>query len=377
MPITIKQVQTKKELKQFIRFNYELYKDNPYNVPELYEDMVDTLTPGKNPALEFCDYACFMAMDGDKIVGRVVAIINNRANERWEEKCVRFGWIDFTDNEEVSAALLKAVEDFGKAKGMDKVEGPLGFTDMDPEGMLIEGFDRLGTMATIYNFPYYPQHMEKLGFVKAKDWVEFKITVPSQIPDKMLRVGEIVQKKFGLKIVKLKSKKEIAEKNYGQRIFELINEGYKNLFGFVQLTQAQIDKYVDTYLGLLNLDMISLVETEEGELVGVGITMGSLSVALQKAKGKLFPFGWWHLLKALKLKEPEGMDLLLVAVKPEYLNKGANSLLFLDMIPVAMKKGYKWAESNPELEDNDAVQKQWAYFDTEQHKRRRCFTKNI
>lgn len=377
MAITIKKVETKKELKQFIRFNYELYKGNAYKVPELYEDMVDTLTPGKNPALEFCDCACFMAMDGNKMVGRVVAIINTRANERWNEKVVRFGWIDFTDNLEVSTALLQAVENFGKEKGMTEIQGPLGFTDMDPEGMLIEGFDQLGTMATIYNYPYYPEHLNKLGFEKAKDWVEFKITVPDQIPEKMLRVGDIVQKKFGLKIVKVSSKKELYEKNYGQRIFELINEGYKNLFGFVALTQAQIDKYVDTYLGLLNLDMLSLVETQEGELVGVGITMGSLSVALQKAKGKLFPFGWYHLVKALKWKEPEGMDLLLVAVKPEYLNKGANSLLFLDMIPVAMKKGYKWAESNPELEDNDAVQKQWAYFDTKQHKRRRCFKKEI
>lgn len=377
MAITVKKVTTKKELKQFIRFNYELYKGNAYKVPELYEDMVDTLTPGKNPALEFCDSECYMAMDGDKIVGRVVAIINNRANERWNEKVVRFGWIDFIDDPEVSNALIHAVEEFGKAHGMTAVQGPLGFTDMDPEGMLIEGYDQLGTMATLYNYPYYPQHMEKMGYEKAHDWVEFKIAVPDKIPDKMLRVGEIVQKKFGLKIVKVHSKKEIAEKNYGQRIFELINEGYKNLFGFVALTQAQIDKYVDTYLGLLNLDMISLVETEEGELVGVGITMGSLSVALQKAKGKLFPFGWWHLVKALKWKEPEGMDLLLVAVKPEYLNKGANSLLFLDMIPVAMRKGYKWAESNPELEDNEAVQKQWAYFDTKQHKRRRCFKKDI
>lgn len=377
MAISIKKVESKKELKKFIRFNYELYKGNAYKVPELYEDMVETLTPGKNPALEFCDYICYLAMDGDKILGRVVAIINNRANERWNEKVVRFGWIDFVDDTEVSKALIEAVENFGKEKGMTEIQGPLGFTDMDPEGMLIEGFDQLGTMATLYNYPYYPEHLAKLGLEKATDWVEFKINIPHEIPEKMKRVGEIVQKKFGLRTVKVHSKKEIYEKNYGQRIFELINEGYKNLFGFVALTQAQIDKYVDTYLGLLNLDMISLVETEEGELVGVGITMGSLSVALQKAKGKLFPFGWYHLLKALKWKEPEGMDLLLVAVKPEYLNKGANSLLFLDMIPVAMKKGYKWAETNPELENNDAVQKQWAYFDTVQHKRRRCFKKEI
>ncbi len=377
MAITINKVTNKKELKQFIRFNYELYKNNPYKVPELYEDMVDTFTPGKNPALEFCDCECYLALDGNKVVGRVAAIINKRANERWNEKTVRFGYIDFIDNEEVSQALIDAVAKFGKSHGMDKIVGPLGFTDLDPEGMLIEGFDQLGTMATIYNDPYYPQHMEKMGFVKAKDWVEFKIIVPDKIPEKMMRIAEVVKQKFGLCVVKISSRKEIKEKNYGQKIFDLINEGYKDLFGFVALTQAQIDLYVKTYLSLLNLDMITLVETNEGKLVGVGITMGSLSVALQKAKGKLLPFGWWPLLKALKIKEPEGMDLLLVAVAPEYQNKGANSLLFADIIPIAIKKGYKWAESNPELEDNQAVQKQWAYFDTKQHKRRRCFTKDI
>ncbi len=376
MTVTIKKVSSKKDLKTFIRFNYEMYKDVAYKVPELYEDMIDTLTPGRNAALEFCDFACFLALKDDKVVGRVAAIINHRANEKWGKKTVRFGWIDFIDDLEVSTMLLDAVANFGRQHGMNEIEGPLGFTDMDPEGMLIEGYQELGTMATIYNFPYYPQHMEKLGYEKAADWVEFRITVPEKIPDKMIRISEIVRKKFNLHIVEL-THKLINEKNYGQKIFDLINESYKDLFGFAELTPAQIQQYVKTYLGLLNLDMVCLIEDAEDNLVGVGISMGSLSVALQKAKGKMFPFGWYHLLKALKWKDADTLDLLLVAVKPEYQSKGVNSLLFTELIPRFQKRGFKYGESNPELETNSAVQKQWEYFETRQHKRRRCFTKKI
>lgn len=377
MAITIKRVTTKQEMRKFIRFNYELYKENPYKVPELYDDMVYTFKPGKNAALEFCDCACFLALQDGKVVGRVAAIINRRANEIWKQRSVRFGWIDFIDDLEVSRALLDAVTQFGKERGMDTIVGPLGFTDLDPEGMLVEGFDQLGTMATIYNYPYYPQHLETLGYAKATDWVEFKMIVPDKVPDKMLRVAEIVKKKYGLHNVKLHSVKEIKEGNYGQRIFDLINESYSSLFGFAPLTQGQIDQYVKTYLSLLNLEMVSLVENEDGELVAVGISMGSLSWALQKAKGKLFPFGWYHLLKALKWKTPRAVDLLLVGVKPEYQSKGVNALLFTDLLPIYIEKGFEWAESNPELEDNGAVQKQWEYFDTTLHKRRRCFTRPI
>lgn len=376
MTVTIKKVSSKKDLKTFIRFNYEMYKDVSYKVPELYEDMVDTLTPGRNAALEFCDFACFLALKDDKVVGRVAAIINNRANDKWGKKTVRFGWIDFIDDLEVSTMLLDAVANFGRQHGMNEIEGPLGFTDMDPEGMLIEGFQELGTMATIYNFPYYPVHMEKLGFEKAADWVEFKMKVPEKIPEKMVRISEIVRKKFNLHTVPL-THKLIKEQNYGQKIFDLINESYKDLFGFAELTPAQIQQYVKTYLGLLNLDMVCLIENAENELVGVGISMGSLSVALQKAKGKMFPFGWYHLVKALKWKDADTLDLLLVAVKPEYQSKGVNSLLFTELIPTYQRRGFKWGESNPELETNSAVQKQWEYFETRQHKRRRCFTKKI
>lgn len=376
MKTSIQQVTSKQEMKTFIRFNYHMYKDNPYSVPDLYEDMMSTFSD-KNPAMEFCQAAYFLAYQERKVVGRVAAIINHRANEHWQQKIVRFGWIDFIDDLDVSRALLEAVEQYGKLHGMTQMEGPLGFTDLDAEGMLIEGFDLPSTMATIYNYPYYPTHMEQLHLGKAADWVEFRLIVPDKIPDKMVRISEIVKKKYGLRNVKLTNRKMIKEQNYGQRIFDLINESYKNLFGFVPLTQKQIDCYVKTYLGLLNLEMVSLIETESGELIGVGISMGSLSAALQKAKGKLLPFGWYHILKALKLKQPDTLDLLLVGIKPEYQNKGVNALLFTDLLPIYIRNGYKWCETNPELESNTAVQKQWEYFETDSTRRRRCYKKDI
>ena len=376
MAIIIKKVSSKKELKTFIRFNYELYTGNPYSVPDLYDDMLNTFSSKKNAAFEFCEAEYFLAYKDNKVVGRVAAIINNRANQTWDKKEVRFGWIDFIDDEEVSSALLKAVEDWGKQKGMDTITGPLGFTDMDAEGMLIEGFDQLGTMATIYNYPYYPQHMEKLGFEKDADWVEFKLYVPDQLPEKFVRISEIILQKYKLKIKKL-TRKEIKEKHYGQKIFDLINEAYAPLYGFSKMTQGQIDQYVNTYLPLLDLRMVSIVETEDGELVAAGISMASLSKALQKAKGRMLPFGWFYLLKALFIKRPKVLDLLLVGVKPEYQSKGVNALLFYDLVPTFKKMGFVYGESNPELEENKKVQAQWSAFESVQHKRRRAFKKAI
>ena len=376
MAIIIKKVSSKKELKTFIRFNYELYKGNPYSVPDLYDDMLNTFSSKKNAAFEFCEAEYFLAYKDNKVVGRVAAIINNRANQTWDKKEVRFGWIDFIDDEEVSSALLKAVEDWGKQKGMDTITGPLGFTDMDAEGMLIEGFDQLGTMATIYNYPYYQQHMEKLGFEKDADWVEFKLMVPDKLPEKFIRISEIILQKYKLKIKKL-TRKEIKEKHYGQKIFDLINEAYAPLYGFSKMTQGQIDQYVNTYLPLLDLRMVSIVETEDGELVAAGISMASLSKALQKAKGRMLPFGWFYLLKALFIKRPKVLDLLLVGVKPEYQSKGVNALLFYDLVPTFKKMGFVYGESNPELEENKKVQAQWSAFESVQHKRRRAFKKAI
>lgn len=376
MAIIIKKVSSKKELKTFIRFNYELYKGNPYSVPDLYDDMLNTFNPKKNAAFEFCEADYFLAYKNDRVVGRVAAIINHRANDTWQKKEVRFGWIDFIDDEEVSEALLDTVAQWGKERGMKSIVGPLGFTDMDAEGMLIDGFDQLGTMSTIYNYPYYQKHMEKLGFEKDADWVEFKMKVPEAIPEKFVRISEIILQKYKLKIKKLK-RKEIKKKNYGQRIFDLINEAYAPLYGYSKMTQGQIDQYIKMYLPLIDLRMVSIIEDEEGNLIAAGISMPSLSEALQKAKGKMLPFGWYHLLKALFIKKPKILDLLLVGVKPEYQSKGVNALLFYDLIPVYQQLGFEYGESNPELEDNKKVQSQWNVFNPEQHKRRRAYRKML
>ena len=376
MAIIIKKVSSKKELKTFIRFNYELYRGNPYSVPDLYDDMLGTFSPKRNAAFEFCEADYFLAYRNGHVVGRVAAIINRRANETWNKKEVRFGWIDFIDDFEVSEALLDTVAQWGKERGMEAMVGPLGFTDMDAEGMLIEGFDQLSTMSTIYNFPYYPQHMEKMGFEKETDWVEFKLTVPDKLPEKFVRISEIILQKYKLKIKKLK-RKEIKEKNYGQKIFDLINEAYAPLYGYSKMTQGQINQYIKMYLPLIDMRMVSLVEDENGELVAVGISMPSLSEALQKAKGKMLPFGWYHLMKALFFKKPQVLDLLLVGVKPEYQSKGVNALLFYDLVPVYQQMGFKYGESNPELEVNKKVQSQWNAFESVLHKRRRAYKKML
>ena len=377
MAIEIKQVTTRRELKRFIRLNYEMYKDNAFAVPDLYEDMLKTFSRDKNPAFEFCEADYFLAYKEGRLVGRVAAIINRRANATWQKQTVRFGWIDFVDDEDVSRALIDTVAAWGRERGMTEMEGPLGFTDMDAEGMLTEGFDQLSTMATIYNYPYYPQHMERLGLTKAMDWIEMKLMVPPQVPDKYVRIAEIVKQKYNLHVRKLKSVREIKRTGIGQRIFDLINESYAPLFGYSQMTQAQIAQYVKEYLPILDLSLVTLIENEQDELVGVGISMASLSTALQRAKGKMFPLGWWHLAKALYWKKPPIVDLLLVAVKPEYQNKGVTALLFTDLIPQYIRHKFVWAETNPELEVNDKVQSQWQYLENYLHKRRRCYRKDI
>ena len=377
MSIEIKKVSSKSDLKKFIRFNYELYKDNPYSVPDLYDDMLGTFDKKKNAAFEFCDADFFLAYREGKIVGRIAALINTRANEEWGTKKVRFGWIDFIDDYEVSKLLLETAEQWGKERGMDTIHGPLGFTDFDAEGLLIEGYDQLGTMATIYNYPYYVKHMEALGYEKDVDWVEFKIFIPDELSERHLRISNFVKEKFNLTIKKFTSRKRVEEE-YGQEIFELMNEAYKPLYGFAPLSAKQIDQYVKMYLPIIDLRMITLIADADDRLVGVGLSMPSLSEALQKSKGKLFPFGWYHLAKALFLnKRAKMLDLLLVAVKPEYQNKGVNALLFSDLIPVYKKLGFEYAETNPELEINEKVQAQWDSFEKEQHKRRRAFTKQI
>ena len=378
--VQIKRVETKKDLKDFIEFHYDLYEGDPYDAPNLYSDELNTLSRDKNAAFDFCEAEYFLALKEGKVVGRVAAIINHKANEKWEKKDVRFGWIDFIDDIEVSNALLKAVEDYGKEKGMTSIVGPLGFTDMDPEGMLTWGFDQLGTMATIYNYDYYPKHMEKLGgWEKDNDYVEYRLDVPETAPEKYTKIAEMVEKRYNLHARKL-TKKEIFEGGYGKKLFDLINVTYSHLYGFSELSERQIDQYVKMYFPLADLDLITVVEdgNKDNQLVGLAITIPSLTRALQKCHhGRLFPFGWWHLLRAIKFHKTEVVDLLLIGVLPEYRSKGANSLVFADLIPRYVKYGFKWGETHVEMETNESVQSQWGPLDPTMHKKRRCYRKAI
>lgn len=376
MPLTIIPVTTKKEMKQFICFNYALYKDSPYAVPELYTDVRDTLDPNKNAAFEFCEAQPFIALRDGKVVGRIVAIINHKANSVWNKKAVRFGWVDFIDDVEVVDALFATVEQWGRERGMTEAHGPLGFTDFDPEGMLVEGFDRIGTMATIYNYPYYPVHMERMGYVKDVDWMEYLLTAPEALPEKHARITRIVKEKYGLRVMKYTSHSKLARER-GVAIFELLNEAYADLYGFSALSPKQIQQYINSYLPLLDLRLVPIIVDKDDNLIGFGVLLPSLAKAFQKARGFMFPFGWWHLVKALKWNSTQTTEMLLVAVKPEYQGKGAVALIFDDIIPVHNNLGYKWSESNPELESNSKMQAQWDYFERENHKRRRAYMKKI
>ncbi len=376
MAVEIKAIQpSKRELKKYVKFGINHYKGNDCFVPPLVMDDVNTLRPDKNPAFEFCEAQSFMAYRDNTPVGRITAIINQQVNQRTGKNNLRFGFVDFIDDDEVVDALFNAAINWGKERGMTTITGPMGFSDLDHEGMLIEGFDRLGTMASIYNYPYYPRQMERMGFVKDVDWVEYLIKIPDGIPEKHQRIADIVQRKYNLKILRFKSRKKIKDE-YGKALFDLINEAYDGLYGYSPLTPRQINHYIDLYLGILRLDDISVIVDANDQLVAVGISIASFSRALQKSRGRIFPFGWWHLLKPLRGKV-DTVDLLLVAVKPEYQSKGVNALLFADLIPRYIKTGYCQAESNVELEGNENVQKQWEYFEREQHKRRRAYKKDI
>lgn len=366
---------TKSEIKKYVKFGIDMYRGNGSYVPPLILDEINTFLPNKNPAFDFCEAQSFMAYRDEEPVGRVTAIINKNVNAKNNQKNVRFGYIDFIDDEEVVNALIKAVEDWGRERGMTRIVGPMGFTDMDHEGMLTFGFDEMGTMATIYNYSYYPKHMERLGFEKEVDYVEFRIKVPDKVPDKYARVAQIVQKRLNLNVVKMANRKELA-KRYGRAVFDLINEAYDQLYGYSKLTPKQIDYYIKMYLSILRLDNLCLITDQDDNLICVGISMPSMSKALRKSGGKLFPLGWYHLLRSLQGKAPD-VDLLLIAVKPEYQNKGVNALLFANLLPSFIEHKYAYAESNLELEENESVQKQWDVFENRLHRRRRIWGKDI
>ena len=366
---------TKKELTRYTRIGIDFYKGNPCFVPPLIFDDVNTLLPSKNPAFDFCEAQSFIATRDGVPVGRITGIINHKLNEMNGRREARFGFVDYIDDEEVTDALFGTVEQWARDHGMTEIIGPMGFTDMDHEGMLIEGFNEMGTMATIYNYPYYPAHVERLGYRKDTDWVEFRITIPEKLPDKFVRIAEIVLKKYDLRILKFTSRKKLKD-TYGEALFRLINEAYADLYGYSPLSDKQIDYYIDMYLGMLRLDYVSVVVDKNDELIGVGISMPSMSEGLRKSGGQLFPMGWWHLLKALK-GHNDVVDLLLIAVKPEYQSKGVNSLFFYDLCNIFIRDGVKFAETNLELEENIHVQSQWEYFERRQHRRRRAYRKQL
>jgi GNAT superfamily N-acetyltransferase len=377
MSVIIKKVTSKDDLMKFIHFGIDLYKGNDYFVPPLIYDERATLNRSKNPAFDHCDATYFLAYREGDIVGRIAAIINHKSNERWNQKHARFGFVDFIDDNDVVDSLFGAAESWSRARGMEKIHGPLGFTDLDHEGMLIEGYDRMGTMATIYNYPYYKEQIERVGYVKDKDWLEFLIQIPPEVPDRFSRMADVVKKRFGLTVKHLQKKQEIYP--YAKEMFILINRAYKDLYGYVELTDKQIDYYVDMYIPMIRLDFVTLVlRQSDNKLVGVGIGLPSMSIGLRNAKGRFLPNGWYHLYKALKGNRHGGvLDLLIIAVDPEYQGKGVNALMFNEFIPAANKSGMTAAESNVELEDNSKVHSLWNGLDVEQHKRRRAYIKNL
>ena len=378
--VEIRRVDSKSSLKTFIDFQYDLYKDNPYFVPKLFRDEMDTLHKERNAAFEFCDAEYYMAYKNNRLVGRVAAIINHKANNKWGRKMVRFGWFDFIDDKEVSGALLAKVEEYGRQKGMTEIVGPLGFTDLDCEGMLTDGFDQIGTLATSYNYEYYPKHIDVMaGFEKDNDYLEFKIYIPEGIPERLIKLSSMIQDRYNLHVKKV-TKKEVFEGGYGKKIFNIINDTFKDLYGYSELSDKQIDQYIKAYFPLIDLNLVTLIEdrNHDNKLVGVAITLPSMSYALQKCRrGRLFPFGWYHILQAIKCHKTNMVDLLLLGILPEYRPKGANALMFSDLIPRYIDYGFEWAESQVEMETNKGVQSQWQFFKTENHKKRRCYKKTI
>lgn len=375
--VNVKEVKTKREMDDFVRLTERLYAGCPYYVPDMDTDIRDTFDPRKNAGLDFSEIQPFIAYDENgNVVGRIAGIVNHRANEKWHTKNVRFGFIEFIDDKDVSAALLEAVEHWGRERGMDCIQGPMGIFDFDKEGMLVEDFDRMGSMVTIYNPPYYPEHLEALGYEKEVDWLQVSIEVPKDVPAKYARVAALSKEMFGLHTRKL-TKFDISRCGYGKKVFGLLNEAYSPLFGYTEMSDRQIETYLKRYLPLLDLRMLSVVEDEKGELVGVAITMPSLSHALRKSKGRLWPLGWFYLLRALKWRREEKAEMFLVAVRPDYQGLGVNALFFNDLIPVYNRLEFRYAETGPQLEDNMKELNQWKPLHPTFTKRRRCYKKKL
>ena len=374
MSIKLKEVITNKELKRFVDFQYDLYRNNEYWVPPLKKEELFLLRRDKNPAFDFCETKYWLAYNNGNIAGRIAGIINHKFNDKFNKKTMRFGWIDFIDDEAVSSTLLNAVEEWAKEKGMNEIHGPLGFTDMDGEGTLIEGFDEVSILGALYNYPYYPKLIEKKGYAKDIDWVEYQVKMTSDpVPEKISRIADIALKRNKLHVLRVKKAKELLP--YAREMFYLINESYQELYGFVELSDKQIDMYVNQYFGFIKPEYVPIVLNEKNEMVAFGITMPSLSEAFQKAKGQLFPFGFIHILKAMK--NNPGLDLYLTAVRPDMQDKGVNAILMNETNKLIIKNNIRVVETNRELEDNSKVRAQWRFFEHRQHKRRRCYKKEL
>ena len=373
--ITVKKVDSRKVMDDFVHFPRKLYKDCENYIPDLEMDMRKIFNPKKNAGLEVSDVQAFVAYQGTNSVGRIAAIVNRRANARWQKKDVRFGLIEFIDNPQVAEALLSAVEEWGKGKGMNRVVGPLGITDFDKEGMLVEDFDLEGSMTAIYNYPYYPRIMEQLGFQKEVDWVQIRVRIPEEIPAKYARVSKLTKEMFDLHVRKLTVKD--FKQGFGQKLFKLLNEAYAPIYGFAEFNEGQADAFVNKYLKLINLELLPAVENAQGEVVAVAVTMGSLNKALKKSKGRLLPLGWYYLLRSLKWKYEESAEMLLIAVRPDFQGLGVNAIFFDHLIPIYHKFGFKWAETGPQLDYNVRELSQWKPLNPDVVKRRRCYFKEI
>lgn len=377
--IQVIEVATGKQRKAFVDFFYDLYRDSPYAVPYLYLAEKLTLKPGSNPAFEFCEAQCFLAYKDGKVVGRVAAIINHRANDYWKREMARFGWFDFVDDPKVSEALLLAVEKWGKGKGMTEIAGPFGFEDMDREGMLVDGFDELSSMYVNYNYPYYPKHMDRLGYRKDNDYVEYRIKVPGVTPEKFARTAKLIKTRYHLEERKF-SHREMTKGGRARELFNILNITYGNLYGYSQLSTEQIDTITNNYIKLADLNLVTcVVDTEKDDkMVGFGVSFPSFSEALRHTRnGHLLPFGWWHLLKVMKWHKTPTVDLLLIGVLPEYRVKGANAIIFNDLISWYRRYGFKYAVTGPQMETNKGVLSQWQYLESEEIRRHRIYVKDI
>jgi len=371
--IEIVKVTTSAQYKKFITFPHHLYKGNPYWCPPVIMDEKNTLSPKKNHAFEYCRAQYWLAYKDGKLAGRVAGILNPNANKRWGEDLVRFGWIDFIDDTEVSRKLIDAVSEWGKAQGMKGIHGPLGFTDMDNEGMMVEGFDQHCTLSSIYNYPYYVEHMVKMGFVKAADWLQFEFVIPSEVPDKVERTAKLVEEKYHLRVLQAKRRKDLMP--YAKKMFAMLNHAFDELYGFAAINEKQMDAYIQQYFGFIRPEFVAFVLDPKDDVVGFGVTLPSVTRALQRSNGRIFPFGWINLLKAVYKNDT--IDMYLVGVRPDYHGKGAAALVWKYLHLAYRKHGIKKAYSNPQLEDNAKALTIWKTFNPKQIIRRRCWVKHF